>query len=344
MRFSAPIIEAQFIEMFLINTVFTQIILASKMARFVDAAQGRETYLGFNRCDGTDAAMKSIRIGQIVGIGRQSLALAAFKNSTVPLMARGTFHYLIQMFPTELAAFRAYMRHSPSQGSLLIDTYGIKEGIKNFILAAHELKRRGHLVNRVMIDSGDLYKNSCLARRALDKAGLPEVKIIVMSNLDEYKIHSLLRQKAPIDGFAGVTEILNSTDAPALEVVYKLAEMQKGKIRTPVMKLSKHKPSLPGRKQVWRVTKNSKYHHDVIGLANEKLAGQKLLVPIIKNGKLIRRLPTLKEIGQHYQSEIKKLPERLRSITQSANYQVHISPNLQALTKKTKLAIIKSQQ
>ena len=64
-RISAPIIEAQIIEMFLINSVYIQTAMASKLARFAIAANGKQLVLGFNRSYGTDAAMKATRWGQL---------------------------------------------------------------------------------------------------------------------------------------------------------------------------------------------------------------------------------------------------------------------------------------
>ncbi|MEK9181074.1 MAG: nicotinate phosphoribosyltransferase, partial [Patescibacteria group bacterium] len=47
-RITAPIIEAQIIEMFLINAVYLQTVLASKLSRFANAANGKDIVLGFN--------------------------------------------------------------------------------------------------------------------------------------------------------------------------------------------------------------------------------------------------------------------------------------------------------
>lgn len=336
-RITAPIIEAQMIEVFLMNTVYLQTLLASKIARFVHAAGKKSTVMGFHRCHGLDAAMKSTRVCQIFGV-QTAMSLYSFKNNIL-LFPAGTSHALIMSFRSELDAFRAYNKHLHGRGYILIDTYNAFTGIKNFITAARELEKNGYRSKGIYLDSGNLYRLSVVARRMLDRAGLKYCKILVLSNLDEYKIADFEKRKAPIDVYGGATELLNSSDAPTLELVYKLSELESNGKRISKMKLSSKKVSLPGRKQVFRITSKGRYAKDILGLENEKNQGKKLLKPIIKNGKRVYGLPPLQNIGDYYKKEIKKFPEKIFSVTKKVRYPVFISPQLKKLVQKTKKQI-----
>ncbi len=333
-RISAPFIEAQLIEMFLINAVYLQTILASKMARVRRAVGEKKLVVGWNRSYGTDAALKVARINQVFDAG-SSLALHAYRRGESPFSA-GTFHYLIMAFDDELAAYRAYLQHMEGKGFVLVDTYDTIAGVKRYIRAAKEFERRGLCATGIELDSGDLLDLSLKARVLLDKAGLRHVKIFAMGNLDEYSITRLERRHAPIDVYAGVTEIVVPSDAPTLELVYKLAELRSKNKSIPKMKISSKKVSLPGRKQVFRVGRAGRYRHDVIGLENERIDGQKLLIPIIKQGKLVYRFPTLEDIGSAYRDAITKFNPALRSIHHRTTYSVAISRKLRALAVETK--------
>ena len=342
-RVVAPIIEAQMLEIYLTNTVFLQTILASKLSRFVNAAKGMHTVLGFNRSYGIDVAMKMDRIGQIIGIGEPCVAITSFRNPKIATWSYSTFHHFISAFDSELDAFRAHFKHSLDRGSILVDTYNITRGIKNFIIVAKEMKKATgkKTPKAIFIDSGDLCELSFKARKMLDEAGFQKTKIIAVSNLDEYKVLKMVRSRAPIDTCGGTTNILTPIDAPVLEVVYKLTEIEKNGQRIPKMKLSSKKISLPGRKQVFRIEKHGQYIGDVIGLENEKIRGKKLLVPYIKNGKLVRKLPSLEEIHKYYEREKKKFKRELFAIDKKVKYPVEISAELNKMTAQTKKQIQK---
>jgi nicotinic acid phosphoribosyltransferase len=61
-----------------------------------------------------------------------------------------------------------------------------------------------------------------------------------------------------------------SDDAPALDIAYKLSEYG-GEGCT---KLSRHKPILPGRKQIFRQEKEGKAVGEIIARAGEQLQGR----------------------------------------------------------------------
>ena len=74
-------------------------------------------------------------------------------------------------------------------------------------------------------------------------------------DLDEHRIAQLLADGAPIDAFGVGTALSTSSDAPALGGVYKLVEIERGGAMAPVLKLSAGKRTLPGSKQVWRLSR-----------------------------------------------------------------------------------------
>ena len=73
MEVTAPIIEAQIAETYLLNQVNLQSILATKASRVVTAAKGRTLVdFGARRAHGTDAADKLARASYMVGFAGTS--------------------------------------------------------------------------------------------------------------------------------------------------------------------------------------------------------------------------------------------------------------------------------
>ncbi len=333
-RITAPIIEAQLIEVFLMNTIYLQTLLASKFARFVHAAQGKLVGIGGSRSYGMDAAMKSVRINEMFG-NKSSLALSQFRKGAQSSRG-GTYHYFIMSFDREIDAFRSYLKHTSSGHAILIDTYNVNQGINNFIKIAKEAEANGVRVGYLRIDSGDLYELSVVARKMLDDAGLSYVKISAMSDLDEWKVDALEKKNAPIDYYVAATNVLTPLDAPTLELVYKLCETRSGSRIRPIMKMSTGKVSLPGRKQVFRETSNGKYTGDVVGFEEEQRNGERLLVPVVSQGELVRQLPKIDEIRTHYFTEKGKFDPALFDLNTKFDYPVRISDSLQTLANTTR--------
>ena len=97
------------------------------------------------------------------------------------------------------------------------------------------------------LDSGNLIALSKSVRRIFDEGGLART-IFASGGLDEDELMALEKANAPIDGFGIGTSLTTSSDAPALDCVYKLEEYA-GLARR---KHAPGKDTLPGRKQVWR--------------------------------------------------------------------------------------------
>ena len=159
-------------------------------------------------------------------------------------------------FPSELDAFRAFAKSSPKNCVLLLDTYDVRQGIKNAITVAKEMEQAGERLAAIRIDSGDLARLSKQTRAAFDEAGLPYVKISVSNDLDEYTIQSLFAQGAPIDSFGVGTKLATCDPQPSLGGVYKLSAIRGGSTEpwTPVIKLSEqaYKRTIPGVQRVLR--------------------------------------------------------------------------------------------
>lgn len=330
-RITAPIIEGNLFTMLLMNILTSNTTFSTKAVRSVIAAKNK-TVIGFTgmRAHANEASMKSSRAAYILGT---TINTISFWNKYKLKQKKSTmvvaYHAFIKSMPTEIEAMRLAASNFSST-SLMIDTYDIISGTQNAIIIAKELEKQGKRLFGIIIDSGDLYKNTCLARKMLDKNNLQYVQISVASNLDEYKIESLINKKIPADSFVVCTEGLTVSDDPKLEVVYKICEIQDGKKIKPLAKLAENKISYPGKKNVYRIYKNNIMQKDIIGLEGEKI-GKPLLIKMISKGKLIYRLPRLNEIKKYTTTQIKQLPKKLLSITKVNKYQVDISNKLNEL-------------
>ena len=333
-RVTAPIIEAQLVESFLLNTVNLQTMIATKASRVVYAAQDRSVVeFGLRRTHGTDAAMKAARCSYIAGCNGTSNVLAGMKYG-IPVF--GTMaHSFVMLFDREVEAFRAFARTFPENSTLLIDTYDNIKGAQNAVIIAKELERKGFRLSGVRIDSGDLVEVSKKVREILDEKGLGYVKVFASGDLDEYKIQKLLQRGAKIDSFGVGTRMSTSEDRPYVDIIYKLCErMDKFGRFVPTMKLSRGKKTLPARKQVYRVSgKAGSFVKDVIALHDEKVEGTPLLVKVMEKGEIIRELPRLEQIRKSALEDLSRLPEKYKLLEGASRYPVVRSPNLKRLLK-----------
>jgi nicotinate phosphoribosyltransferase len=319
---TAPLIEAQIVETFLLNQVAFQTMVASKAAR-VGIACGTRQFVDFSarRDHGIDAAMKTARAATIGGATGTSLVEAGRRYG---LPVTGTMaHSYVMTFDHEIDAFRAYVRDFPGNAVFLIDTYDTVEGARRAAQVAHEVAAHGVDVRAVRIDSGDLGDLAKAVRAILDDAGLPGVEIIASGDLDEHRIAELVAAGAPIDAFGVGTRLGTSHDHPSLGAVYKLVEQAS----RPRMKLSEDKATYPGRKQVHRFP-----GHDVLALASEAaIGGRALLTPQMAGGRRLGPGPSLAEIKERRRAAVAALPSTLRSLEPAAPYEVRISDGLARL-------------
>ena len=245
LEITAPIAVAQLVEPYLLNQITFQTTIASKAARCVVAAAGRDVVdFSLRRTQGLDAALAAARCSAIVGFAATSNVEAARRYGLQP---SGTMaHSYIESFASEKEAFRTFARDFPGRTTFLVDTYDTLNGVRTAIEVIGELGLSDNLA--VRLDSGDLGELSRGARTLLDDAGLQHVRIFASGGLDEVELDRLVRGGAPIDAFGVGTRMGVSADAPSLDSAYKLVEYD----GRPMLKLSEAKATEPGRKQVFR--------------------------------------------------------------------------------------------
>jgi nicotinate phosphoribosyltransferase len=322
----APLPQAQIIETFVMNQIQLATMAASKASRVVFAAQQRPVIdFGLRRTHGTDAGMKAARAFYIAGISATSNVLA---GQVFGIPVSGTMaHSYIQSFENEVEAFRSFL-HTYPDAILLVDTYDTLRGVQRVIDLSRELRQECQ-VSGIRLDSGDLLHLAQQSRRLLNESGFENIKIYASSDLDEYAIDRLLQSGAPLDGFGVGTRMATSSDAPYLDMAYKLVEYA----GRHTMKLSEHKRTLPGRKQVFRERRGAKFAGDVIAVASEKVEGEPLLIKFMENGRRLRSPETLEECRSRCKSELNHLPEVQRGLSESQSaYPVVVSPELRSAT------------
>ena len=126
---------------------------------------------GARRAQGASGAVDGARAAYIGGCAGTACVLS---DQLYGVPAAGTMaHAWVQMFDTELDAFRTYCQVYPQNAVLLVDTYNtLKSGIPNAIQAFNEvLKPMGITKCGIRLDSGDIAYLTKEARKMLDEAG-----------------------------------------------------------------------------------------------------------------------------------------------------------------------------
>jgi nicotinate phosphoribosyltransferase len=329
---TAPLPEAQLIETVLLNRVTFESTIASKAARCVIAAAGRDTVdFSFRRTHGIEAGIDVARVSAMVGFAATSNVEAARRFG---LVAAGTMaHSYVEVFPSEAEAFRAFAEDFPGRATFLVDTYDTIGGVKAAIAVIQQLGLKVGLGGRlgIRLDSGDLAELSRKARRLLDRAGLRQVRVFASNSLDELVIDDLVRGGAPIDAFGVGTKMGVSADYPYLDSAYKLVQYKD----QPVMKLSRDKVSAPGRKQVFRRVKP---FGDVLGLHEEPLppGRERLLEPMMTKGKRRKARPPLSQSLALFQTDLAALPAGARELRLPKPPSVRSTEALRRLTAETR--------
>jgi nicotinate phosphoribosyltransferase len=324
---TAPIIEAQIVETYLLAQINFQTLIATKAARVVQSAAGRGVVeFGARRAHGPEAGVLAARAAFIGGCAGTSNVEAGFRFG-VPTF--GTVaHSFIMSFDDELEAFRRMEQCFPEHSVLLVDTYDTLAAIDKIIAAG--LRPRA-----VRLDSGDMVALSKEARRRLDTAGLNDTKIFISGDLNEFRIEEYLAQGAAVDLFGVGTELATSRDAPALGGVYKLVELEREGKTLYRLKLSEHKRSYPGRKQVLRFGSGGQYEQDVISLHDEKSGdGEPLLECQMRGGKRVKPVPSVAELRDRARELLARVPEPCRVLRNPAEYPVRFSRKIEDLAEQ----------
>ncbi len=299
LQVEAPMIEAQLIETALLNIINYSMLVATKTSRIVTAARHASVVdFGLRRAQG-DGAYLGTRAAIVGGASGTSFVDAARLLGVPPVGTHA--HSWVQLFPSELDAFRAYAKVFPSKCLLLVDTYNVlRSGVPNAITVAKELKAAGRDILGVRIDSGDLAYLAVETFRAFKKAGFPGISIVLSNDLDETLIESITRQiEAPLGAptaaeirlrqdvvahlMYGVgTKLITGGEQAALGGVYKLVAVD----GEPRIKVSENVAKIidPGIKTVYRLLdqKSSYLVTDVIALRGEPepVPGDKIHPPL----------------------------------------------------------------
>ena len=330
LRVTAPLIEAQIVETFLLNCITFQTLVASKAARVKIACRDKN-FVDFSarRDHGADAALKAARASFVGGAGGTSNVLA---GNVYGIPVSGTMaHSYVMAFEDEAEAFRTFLRDFPDRAILLIDTFDVEEGARKAVQVFKELEPEGIRPIGVRIDSGDLAPLTRAVRKILDEAGLVDVQVMLSGDLNEDRIKELLDEDTPVDAFGVGTQMGTSSDAPSLGSVYKLVADAGG----PKIKLSTGKATLPGCKQVWRYSQDGVYERDEIGFESEDHpGGRPLLEKVMARGSRTRPPETLQALRNRCESAVAGLPHRLRSLDTNESYEVGVSSRLKSLVEK----------
>lgn len=328
-RVTAPIIEAQLIETFLLNKMNFSTLIATKASRVVYAARGRAiAEFGLRRAQG-DGHLEATRATYIGGCASTSNVIAG-KKLGIPIS--GTMaHSFVTSFDHEIDSYRAYAEAFPKRCFLLIDTYKSIEGAKKAVIVGKELEKRGEKLMGVRLDSGDLAELSKHVRRILDDSGLGYVKIVASGDLNEWKIDELMNKGARIDLFGVGTELVTGRPTPALDGIYKLSDVVQQNKHVPKMKLSDDtiKATLPGKKRVWRIVEKGKFVRDIISLDDESIDNAlPLLEKVVEKGKIICNRPSLEEIRNNALENLSNLPGIYKKLDGAPIYPVEFSRDL----------------
>ncbi|NMN02055.1 nicotinate phosphoribosyltransferase [Bifidobacterium panos] len=283
-------IEGTFGECTLLETLVLSILnydsaVASAASRMVTAAKDRPCMDMGGRRTNEWAAVAAARASVVGGFQGTANLLA---SQLYGLKAIGTAaHCFTLVHDSEKNAFESQIAALGKNTTLLVDTYNIEQAVQTAVEVA------GPELGGVRIDSGDLAALAQRVRNQLDALGATNTRITVTNDLDEYAIAAL--QTAPVDSYGVGTMLVTGSGAPTCAMVYKLTEREGADgAMAPVMKKSKDKATVPGRKLAYRSYEYglADAEHVVSG-SEDKLASfqpkdewKDLLVPYVDHGQI----------------------------------------------------------
>jgi nicotinate phosphoribosyltransferase len=366
-RVCGPLVQAQLLEAAVLNVINFQTLVATKAARVVMAAKGDPVLeFGLRRAQGIDGALSASRAAYLGGCAATSNVLA---GRLFGIPAKGTHaHSWVMCFDDEPTAFRAYAQAMPNNCVFLVDTYNTIQGVRNAVAVAKELRKAGHEMIGIRLDSGDLAYLSIEARRILDEAGFPNAAIVASNELDEHIIISLKDQGAKINVWGVGTRLATAFDEPALGGVYKLSAIrQPGENWEYKVKLSEQaiKISNPGVLQVRRysrgrqaigdmifdeghpsadgavmvdpldMTRRKAFSNDPQG--SENITHENLLLPIFRGGKRVYECPALAASRARVAEQLAAFHDGVKRFVNPHKYPVGLELRLHE--QKTKLIL-----
>jgi len=357
-RVCGPILQAQLIESVLLNIINFQSLVATKAARVCQAA-GDDSVLefGLRRAQGIDGSLAASRAAYIGGCGATSNVLAG-KIYGIPV--KGTHaHSWVMSFDDETESFKRYAEALPNNCVFLVDTNDTLAGVAKAIEVGKQLRKQGHAMVGIRLDSGDLAYLSGRARRMLDDAGFDKAVIVASNELDEQLIQNLKLQGAPIAIWGVGTKLVTAYDQPALGGVYKLAAVrEQGAEWKHRIKLSEQviKTTIPGMLQVRRFEDSEGLAADMIydeitGVDDARLIvdpkdptrfkrisrqaiARNLLEPVARRGRIVLAEEPLEQLRDRAAEELAKVHPGTRRFMNPHEYPVGLEPKLHELRKQ----------
>lgn len=327
-RITAPIIEAQIVESYILSIVNYQVSVASKAARLVHSAGGSKVVdFGFRRAPGPEAAHYASRAAYIAGFEATS-NLEGGRRYGIPMIETLPYSFVLP-FESEREALKKYAKTFPDGALVLIDTLDPKEATRRVVACGEKFKG-------VRISTKNILPISREVREILNSAGGENTKIVASGELNEEKIERLVKAHAPVDYYGVGSELVLSKDSYLIEGVYKLVEIEDRKgVRYPA-KFHAGKEVIPCKKQILRkIDKRGRYAGDLVVKAGEVPKEDEVvyLRKIMESGKVIDYLPSIKKVRNYCAEELSKIPDEVKRIKNPKVYPVKISPELLKVLK-----------
>ena len=287
-------VTGSFAECVVLETVMLSVLnhdcaVASAAARMADAAGGRLLIEGGSRRTDPESAVAAARAGFVGGFDTTS-NLEAGRRHGIPTGGT-TAHAFVLAHADEEEAFEAQRATLGIGSTYLVDTFDVMEGIRRAV------KVVGPDIGAIRIDSGELLRDSVAARELLDSLGATDCRIVVSSDLDEFRVAELEAAGAPIDAYLVGTSLVTGSGHPTASMVYKLvsiavADEPHSELRA-VGKLSPGKKTLGGRKDVHRVVDaDGRFIQEVLSVLPVELEDDTMnpQVPLVRDGEIVADL------------------------------------------------------
>ena len=287
-------VTGSFAECVVLETVMLSVLnhdcaVASAAARMADAAGGRLLIEGGSRRTDPESAVAAARAGFVGGFDTTS-NLEAGRRHGIPTGGT-TAHAFVLAHANEEEAFEAQRATLGVGSTYLVDTFDVMEGIRRAV------KVVGPDIGAIRIDSGELLRDSVAARQLLDSLGATDCRIVVSSDLDEFRVAELEAAGAPIDAYLVGTSLVTGSGHPTASMVYKLvsiadADEPHSELRA-VGKLSPGKKTLGGRKDVHRVVDaDGRFTREVLSVLPVELEDDTMnpQVPLARGGEIVADL------------------------------------------------------
>jgi nicotinate phosphoribosyltransferase len=354
-RVCGPIIQCQLLETALLNILNFESLIATKAARVCLAAENDPVIeFGLRRAQGVNGGLTAARAAYIGGCAGTS-NLQAGRQFGIPVSGTQA-HSWIMFFESESEAFEAYARAMPNNCVFLVDTYNSLDGVRHAIDVARQMRRKGHEMIGVRLDSGDRVALSVEARRMLDKAGFTNARIVCSGDLDEHSIADMKRRGAQIDMWGVGTKLTTGQPDAALGGIYKL-----GAVRRPGgpwqyrIKLSdeRAKTSVPGLLQIRRFHQpDSRFVADMIYEINHAISEpwtiveletekkrqipaktdcSDLLMPIFRKGEIVYQTPKLEASRKHARTQLSRASPEILRLIDPTPYEIGLERSLHEL-------------